>query len=66
MKKKKQISLAYNLLKELGMRPAIARHFLIRLRDRGFILVEETKVTKASEINQKLEVIIALMRRRLK
>lgn len=54
---------AYLLLRELGMRPAIARHFLIGLRKKGFVIVEEATVTKAGQINEKLKIIIALMKR---
>jgi hypothetical protein len=53
---------AYSLLRELGMRPAIARHFLVGLRKKGFVVVEEAKITTAKQINRQIEIIIKLMK----
>jgi hypothetical protein len=63
-----QQNAAYKLLRELGMRPAIARHFLVGLRKKGFILVEEKKLKTATKINRQIEIIIKLMKakRRMK
>lgn len=51
---------AYQLLRELGMRPTLARHFLIGLRNKGFILVNEKMLSKTSQkINRQIEIIHA-------
>lgn len=53
---------AYKLLRELGMRPPIARHFLVGLRKKGFVLVEEKKLDTAKRINRQIDIIIKLMK----
>lgn len=55
---------AYEILRFLGMRPAIARHFLVQLRKQGFVVVKEAEVTSVKQINQKIEVIIKLMKQK--
>lgn len=62
MTKRRKPNAAYQLLRNLGMRAAIARHFLVKLRAEGFVVVEEKTITKAAQINQKLEIIIKLMK----
>lgn len=59
---KKNTNAAYQTLRELGMRPAIARHFLVKLRESGFVIAEEKSIVSAQKINRKIEVIISLMR----
>lgn len=53
---------AYKVLRDSGMRPAIARHFLVRLREFGFVVVEEKSITTTAQINESIKTIIALMR----
>ncbi len=53
---------AYKLLRELGMRPAIARHFIVQLRKSGFVLVKEKQLIQTQEINRQIEIIIKLMK----
>jgi hypothetical protein len=53
---------AYQLLRGLGMRPAIARHFLVQLRDNGFVIVKEREIIQTKQINRQIEIIIKLMK----
>lgn len=53
---------AYQQLRELGMRPTVARHFLVGLRRGGFVLVKEKELTQAKKINRQLEILIKLMK----
>ena len=55
---------AYQLLKDLGMRPAIARHFLVGLRKSGFVLVKEKELAQVKKINSQIDIIIKLMKLR--
>ena len=59
-------SVAYKLLRDLGMRPAIARYFLERLKQRGLVIVEASQIAKAAKlekkIERKIEIIIRLMK----
>jgi hypothetical protein len=57
-----KLNAAYRLLKDLGMRPAIARHFIVGLRRNGFVLVREEELVQAKQINRKIEIIIKLMK----
>jgi hypothetical protein len=60
--KRRKPNPAYKLLRELGMRPAVARHFVVGLRKRGFVVVEESKIVTAAQINRQIEIIIKLMK----
>ncbi len=53
---------AYQQLRDLGMRPAVARHFIVGLRQKGFVLVKEKDLTQAKKINRQIEIIIKLMK----
>ena len=60
--KKRRTNPANRLLRDLGVRTAIARYFLVKLREKGFVIVEERKITTAAGINRNIEIIIALMK----
>jgi hypothetical protein len=53
---------AYKVLRDQGMRAAIARHFVVQLRRNGFVLVKEKELTQAKKINRQIEIIIKLMK----
>jgi hypothetical protein len=53
---------AYKLLRDHGMRAAVARHFIVELRKSGFVLVKEAELVKSKKIEQKIDVIIKLMK----
>lgn len=53
---------AYQQLRDLGMRPAVARHFVVGLRRNGFVLVKEKELTQAKKIHRQIETIIKLMK----
>ena len=53
---------AYKLLRDLGMRPAIARHFIVQLRKSGFVLVREKEIIQTKQINRQIDIIIKLMK----
>lgn len=53
---------AYKLLRDLGMRPAIARNFVSQLRANGFVLVREKELVQTKQINRQIEIIIKLMK----
>ncbi len=53
---------AYQALRELGMRPAIARHYLVGLRSLGFVIVKEKQLVTTKKINRQIEIIIKLMK----
>lgn len=53
---------AYKLLRDLGMRPPLARHFVVQLRRNGFVLVKEKQLVQMKQINRQIEIIIKLMK----
>jgi hypothetical protein len=53
---------AYKILRDHGMRPAIARHFIVQLRKSGFVLVKEDELVKSKKIEQQIDIIIKLMK----
>lgn len=59
-------SVAYKLLRNSGMRPAIARYFIDRLKQSGFVIVEKGQVAKTGllekKIERKIEIIFKLMK----
>lgn len=57
-----QANAAYKQLRGLGMRPAVARHFIVGLRRNGFVLVKEKELTQAKKISRQIEIIIKLMK----
>lgn len=57
-----QPNAAYQALRNLGMRPAVARHFLVGLRKNGFVLVKEKELTQVRKINRQIDIIIKLMK----
>ena len=57
---------AYKLLRDLGVRAAIARQLLVLLRQNGFVIVNEKELAQARQINKQIEVIIKLMKMKAK
>jgi hypothetical protein len=53
---------AYQQLRDIGMRPTVARHFIVGLRRSGFVLVKEKELVQAKKINRQIETIIKLMK----
>ncbi len=61
-KPKVSLNVAYQLLRDLGMRTAIARHFIVGLRRNGFILIKEKELVQAKKIVRQVEIITKLMK----
>ena len=53
---------AYKELIHAGMRPTLARYFLVRLRRSGFVIVKEKDIATSKKINRQIEIIINLMK----
>lgn len=53
---------AYKELVSGGMRPAIAKYFLTRLRRAGYVIVKEGEIDTTKKINRQIEIIIKLMK----
>jgi hypothetical protein len=62
MEKKRKPNAAYAMLTQMGMRPQLARYFLVGLRRSGFVLVKEKDIVTTKKINRQIEVIIKLMK----
>jgi hypothetical protein len=62
MKKRTKPNAAYAQLRHLGMRPTLARYFLVGLRRAGFVLVKEKELVTTKKINRQIEIIIKLMK----
>jgi hypothetical protein len=59
---KRVLNAAYKLLRDLGVKAAIARQLLVLLRQNGFVIVNEKELVQVRQINKQIGVIIKLMK----